>query len=174
MPTHLVTRINLDLLYPPFRDRVLTLLGNLHDSGKDYYITYGYRTFTEQNKLYAQGRLTPGPQVTKAQGGFSMHNYGIAIDVVFDLDPKKVGLQPSWTEKEYRPLFDEGDKLGLQVGVPNMSDFGHVQLPVREILHEPEGAFLSRLKKVYSAVTGPPETHLKPVWELLDQTKWFR
>lgn len=44
-------------------------------------ITSGFRSFEEQNKLYAQGRTTPGQIVTKAKGGESLHNYGVAYDV---------------------------------------------------------------------------------------------
>ena len=44
-------------------------------------ITQGLRTVEEQNKLYAQGRTTGGNIVTNAKGGYSMHNYGLAIDI---------------------------------------------------------------------------------------------
>lgn len=43
-------------------------------------ITDGFRTFDEQNKLYAQGRTTAGKIVTNAKGGQSYHNYGLAFD----------------------------------------------------------------------------------------------
>ena len=44
-------------------------------------ITQGLRTIREQDELYAQGRTKPGKIVTKAQGGSSWHNYGLAFDV---------------------------------------------------------------------------------------------
>lgn len=53
-------------------------------------ITSGYRSFAEQNKLYAQGRTAPGKIVTNAKGGQSNHNYGLAIDyVLLSADGKK-------------------------------------------------------------------------------------
>jgi len=39
-----------------------------------------FRSFEEQDALYAQGRTKPGPKVTEAPGGKSYHNYGLAID----------------------------------------------------------------------------------------------
>jgi len=42
----------------------------------------GMRTFEEQDALYAKGRTVPGKQVTKAPGGKSYHNYGLAFDAV--------------------------------------------------------------------------------------------
>eukprot|EP01136_Pigoraptor_vietnamica_P022607 Opistho-1_new@73943 len=47
-----------------------------------YRITQGLRTFEQQDALYAQGRTTPGEIVTKAKGGQSNHNYGLAFDIV--------------------------------------------------------------------------------------------
>jgi peptidoglycan L-alanyl-D-glutamate endopeptidase CwlK len=43
----------------------------------------GYRSFAEQERLYAQGRTTPGQIVTNARGGESLHQYGCAVDFVF-------------------------------------------------------------------------------------------
>lgn len=50
---------------------------------------YTLRTFAEQNTLYAQGRTrlfdSNGKRlgiVTKAKGGQSLHNYGLALDIV--------------------------------------------------------------------------------------------
>lgn len=51
-------------------------------------IVQGLRTFAEQNALYAQGRTTPGAIVTKARGGQSYHNYGLAIDFCLLVDGK--------------------------------------------------------------------------------------
>ncbi|MGM9477549.1 M15 family metallopeptidase [Pedobacter sp. GSP4] len=45
-------------------------------------IVQAMRTIAEQNALYNQGRTTPGNIVTKAKGGTSYHNYGLAVDVV--------------------------------------------------------------------------------------------
>lgn len=39
-----------------------------------------FRTFPEQDALYAQGRTKPGPKVTEAKAGHSYHNYGLAVD----------------------------------------------------------------------------------------------
>ncbi|OHA66816.1 MAG: hypothetical protein A3D59_00065 [Candidatus Wildermuthbacteria bacterium RIFCSPHIGHO2_02_FULL_47_17] len=50
--------------------------------GTQLRIMQGSRSIEEQNKLYAQGRTTPGNVVTNARGGESYHNYGRAIDVV--------------------------------------------------------------------------------------------
>ena len=51
-------------------------------------ISQGLRTFSEQNELYAQGRTKAGKKVTNAKGGQSIHNYGLAVDIVLIIDGK--------------------------------------------------------------------------------------
>lgn len=50
-------------------------------------IICGTRSYAEQDALYAQGRTRAGKRVTKARGGFSWHNFGLAWDFgVFSAD----------------------------------------------------------------------------------------
>lgn len=50
--------------------------------GVNVKIISGTRTYKEQNLLYRQGRFgNPGPIVTRARGGRSNHNFGIAWDI---------------------------------------------------------------------------------------------
>jgi peptidoglycan L-alanyl-D-glutamate endopeptidase CwlK len=64
---------------------------------------YTLRTFKEQDALYAQGRTqlfdAKGRRlgiVTKAKGGQSIHNYGLALDIVLIID----GKVASWDVKK--------------------------------------------------------------------------
>ena len=65
-------------------------------------IVQGLRTFPEQDALYAQGRTTPGPIVTNAKGGASLHNYGLAFDfaLLYDRDNNGSYEQLSWSLTE--------------------------------------------------------------------------
>lgn len=57
-------------------------LGRVLDGGINARIISGTRTYEQQNALYRQGRFgNPGPIVTKARGGFSNHNFGVAWDI---------------------------------------------------------------------------------------------
>ncbi len=56
------------------------------------------RTWAEQDKLYAQGRTSPGNIVTKAKGGESLHNFGLAIDVVEIKNGKAIWNNPNWNK----------------------------------------------------------------------------
>ena len=66
---------------------------------------YTLRTFAEQDALYAQGRTklfdTNGKRlgvVTKAKGGQSIHNFGLALDIVLIKDTNGDGTfeSASW------------------------------------------------------------------------------
>ena len=69
------------------------------------------RTWAEQDKLYAQGRTSPGNIVTKAKGGQSLHNFGLAIDVVEIKNGKAIWNNPNWNR-----VADLGKEIGFKWG----------------------------------------------------------
>lgn len=103
--------VNKDDLHPGLVAVIKLMLRKLEDDGGPFKVYSGLRTFAEQNELYAKGRTTGGNIVTKARGGQSMHNYGLAVDLApfnlmtpaeWDLhwpDPTKVDGQ-AWYDME--------------------------------------------------------------------------
>lgn len=84
-----ITLDRIQLLHPRVREEVGEIYHEICDAlrGKAFCrFAYTLRTFAEQDALYAQGRSKPGPIVTKAKGGQSYHNYGLAIDIVLVVD----------------------------------------------------------------------------------------
>jgi RHS repeat-associated protein len=73
--------------------------------------TDGFRTIEQQNKLYAQGRTEPGNRVTNARGGYSNHNFGLAIDVV-----PMVNGQANFESTQYPLIGRIGQSVGLEWG----------------------------------------------------------
>lgn len=71
-------------LSPEVRDAFIAFIVDAKElvaqNGLDYKVICGTRTFEEQAALYAKGRTAPGPKVTNAKPGSSMHNFGLAID----------------------------------------------------------------------------------------------
>jgi len=118
MPAANFARIDLDFIYPPFRDRLLEVNARLAARGHRFVATRGYASFVEQMALWTQGRMRPGKIVTHAKGGESQHNFGIAIDFVRDTDANTPQVEPSWDNKEYEPLIEELKLAGLHSGVP--------------------------------------------------------
>lgn len=92
------------LMHPKLRDEVYEIYDEICKELKGKSIcrfTYTLRTFAEQRELYAQGRTKAGKIVTKAREGFSLHNYGLALDIVLLLDRDKDGkyTEVSWDTK---------------------------------------------------------------------------
>ena len=76
-------------------------------------ITSGRRTMAEQQKLFDQGRVTPGNVVTNARPGESAHNFGLAFDFAF---LNAVG-RPSWPEDgPWAEAAAIGKRMGLSWG----------------------------------------------------------
>lgn len=142
----LTSRIDLDVLYPPFKEKYLQLLTNCQKRGATYYAISGLRSIPEQTELYAQGRTKPGKIVTNAKPGTSAHNYSIATDSCRDADLTRAGLQPDWDMPSYLILAEEAVKLGLESAYywASFKEGPHVQLP----LSKHDITFLD-LKKLY-------------------------
>jgi len=77
----------------------------------DLRVTDGFRSVEEQDKLYAKGRTAPGSIVTKAKGGQSNHNFGLAVDVV----PMENG-KLNWETKNWDLIGRIGESRGLEWG----------------------------------------------------------
>lgn len=71
-----------------FAKRLVTFEKKLDEHGIRVMMTDGFRSWQEQDKLYARGRTAPGPKVTNAKGGTSWHNFGLAADYAFVINGK--------------------------------------------------------------------------------------
>ncbi|QUL54361.1 M15 family metallopeptidase [Paenibacillus tritici] len=67
-------------LHPAVLAAATALIERSYACGVPILITQGLRTIAEQDALYAQGRTKAGAVVTNARGGYSYHNYGLAVD----------------------------------------------------------------------------------------------
>jgi peptidoglycan hydrolase-like protein with peptidoglycan-binding domain len=116
----------LDKVHPKLAQAVAAVINNLAAEGLKVEVTQGLRTFAEQDALFAQGRTKPGKKVTKARGGQSNHNYGLAIDLC-----PFIGTQPQWEdEKGFDRIGAAAKQQGLKWGGdwPNFPDRPHVEL----------------------------------------------
>src|SRR6185312_2708740 len=100
------------------------ILESKYRFGIDLRVTDGFRTVQQQDKLYEQGRKTPGNIVTYARGGYSNHNFGLAIDVV----PFENG-NLNWNTKNYPVIGLIGENRGLEWGHrwKRLDDIPHFQ-----------------------------------------------
>lgn len=84
---------------PTFANLLIELKKHFQEKGIECKYISGHRTYAEQDALYAKGRTAPGPIVTKARGGFSNHNFGVAVDVgLFLPDGRYLGDTPFYRD----------------------------------------------------------------------------
>ena len=90
----------------------------------DVRIYTAFRSWAEQDHLFAQGRWAPGNVVTNARGGDSYHNWGLA----FDAAPYENGVISNDSAKFIR-MGHLGEKVGLQWGgsFKSIVDYPHFQ-----------------------------------------------
>lgn len=130
-------RIRLTSLYPAFAAKLEQLVANLEarDPRFIFVATSGVRTYSEQDALYAKGRTASGMKVTNARGGYSPHNFNVAVDFTLHdgRGPYEGKLKPIYESPTYRVLGEEARKLGLEWGGDwkGISDEPHVQLPLK-------------------------------------------
>lgn len=133
---------NIGTLLPPVRELAKRHIEECAKQGIFIQITSGSRTYAEQDALYAQGN------VTKARGGYSNHNFGLAYDVTIDAlpDPK---LQPVWESPLYKKIGAIGKSLGLSWGGDwhSIVDEPHFELRPTWTRDMSEGAMITELRR---------------------------
>lgn len=77
------TNRRIKTLHPKIRCKVKDFINQVQSElNIKLRVTTALRTISEQNNLYTQGRTKPGKKVTWVKGGYSFHNYGLAIDII--------------------------------------------------------------------------------------------
>lgn len=128
-------------LHPVVAERAEVLRQRAAQIGIVIRFTDGFRSFEEQEALFAQGRTTAGNIVTNARGGESYHNYGLAVDyaieagpnVIWDLDYDGNGNGRSdWFE-----VAEIAKELGFSWGGDweSFKDYPHLQMDFGYTLH---------------------------------------
>ena len=111
---------DLQSLHPYFRDKVIELIRLCRLKGIDVAIVETYRTPTKQNEYKSMGR-----RYTRSRGGYSNHQYGLAVDIVPVMDSL-----PQWHNiKLWKKIGPIGERLGLRWGGRwrNLFDPGHFE-----------------------------------------------
>jgi len=123
-------------LHPVVMAAATVLIERCYSRGVPILITQGLRTIAEQDALYAQGRTEPGAVVTNARGGYSYHNFGLAVDFALLLPN---GSSVSWDMRldgnnnqiaDWQEVVKEAKVLGFEWGGDwtSFKDYPHFQM----------------------------------------------
>lgn len=126
---------DINLLHPLARQKALALQALCKQKGINIIISQTWRSKTEQDNLYAQGRTKPGKKITNAKYPFSAHCWGIGFDVAVWNDKDKDGkVDPGeidWSAEPYNTVGKLGKTLNLLWGgdFNSIKDRPHFQIP---------------------------------------------
>lgn len=98
---------DLNALHPYFHEKIIQLISICKSKGIELAIVESYRTIAKQNEY-----KTLGKKYTKAGGGHSKHQYGLAVDVVPVIDSVA-----QWDNARlWKKVGAIGEQLGLRWG----------------------------------------------------------
>ena len=140
-------------LHPRLQEKFKLLQKKCAQKGIKIRATECLRTAKEQDALYAKGRTAPGSKVTNARGrdAKSMHQWGVAVDIVIDMDADKDGdvdISDLYNVKLLNVVGKIGESIGLEWGGSwkSIVDKPHFQLP-------DWGSTPAKLKAMYGTPT---------------------
>lgn len=118
----------LENLNPWVYNGAIELIKRAYEEGIYVRIVQGYRSIEEQNALYAQGRTTKGQIVTQVHGGYSYHNYGLAVDFCLgneDMTEVYWDVNDQWWR-----VVEIAEELGFEAGArwTDFQDTPHIQM----------------------------------------------
>lgn len=126
------TEKNIATLLPQAQEKAREFMRLVRAKGINAKIIDGSRTHEQQQKLYNQGRTTPGDIVTNALPGRSWHNYAVAFDVgLFGDNGEYIEESPL-----YKMMGKIGESIGLEWGGSwggDLVDEPHYQLNPKKI-----------------------------------------
>lgn len=143
-------------LHPQVQNRVRKLIQNVYAVHQiQLVIVQSFRTYAEQDALYAQGRSNEGNIVTYAHGGESNHNFGLAVDVFPLWEDGKLHMAGKGVDaknvKILREIGETGKTAGLMWGGDwkgKKQDNPHFELNV--------GKTMSQLRQAVKEAGGDP------------------
>jgi peptidoglycan L-alanyl-D-glutamate endopeptidase CwlK len=130
MPLSAISLARLAPVHPKLASAIKQIDASAPDL--DIQVSQGIRTWAQQEIDYEQGRTTPGKIITNARGGFSWHQYGLAVDLLpEDITPG----QPDWdvNHPAWSRMVSLAESFGLVSGSEwhGLKDWPHVQLTGR-------------------------------------------
>ncbi|HEY3703686.1 MAG TPA: M15 family metallopeptidase [Terracidiphilus sp.] len=115
---------------PALAGKVRAAAATLEAAGTHLLVVSGLRTAAQQDALFAQGRTAPGQVVTNAPAGHSMHNYGLAVDIVPYISGESGDLNWRAHTPQFQAMVDALKAKGLAWGGDwiHFKDEDHFQL----------------------------------------------
>ncbi len=119
---------NMGAVHAVVKETTVEVIKKAYKEGINVQISCGYRSNAEQQRLFNQGRTTPGNIVTNAKPGQSLHNYGLAVDYFLT---NESGTTAIWTvNANWRRVAAIAKSLGFSWGGDwtGFVDYPHLEM----------------------------------------------
>ena len=142
-------------LHPQVRGLVRKFINDVYTAHQiQLVIVQDYRTYAQQDALYAKGRTASGSIVTNARGGQSNHNFALAVDIFPLWDDGKLHMDGKSDKKNIeilKKVAPVGKNIGLEWGGDwkSIVDNPHFQLKT--------GKTMSQLRQLTKDAGGNPQ-----------------
>lgn len=110
-----ISEARLQEVMPALADKVRQMATMLEQEGIVIRVVQGLRSWKQQDDLYAQGRTAPGKIVTNCKGGYSYHNFGMAVDCVPSTHGPDQPFDPDWNPAH--PTWKRMEQVGISLGL---------------------------------------------------------
>ena len=140
----------LQQLHPALRDVAIAAYNEAvaaTPTGVHPVIDQTLRSFEESDKLYQQGRTTPGPIVSNAKAGQSWHNYGLALDFHLQVNGKDVWPNHPEQDADWMTVVNIFKKHGFNWGGEfpgTFKDYPHLENKLGHTLAQLEEAYAAK------------------------------
>jgi hypothetical protein len=157
-----ISEQRLALCHPTLREKVQAAAKLCEAQGVYIRVVSGLRSYEEQDQLFFSCHHPDGtrdftkPWKTNARGGWSNHNFGMAVDVAPSMHGKNVPFDPDWNEVHpaFKIMIQELKAQGLEATESARALFRHRH--PRHIHHHTRRACRRTLK------TDQPSRHCCP------------
>ncbi len=153
---------NMGAVHAVVKETTLEVIKRAYKEGINVQISAGYRSNAEQQRLFNQGRTTPGNIVTNAKPGQSLHNYGLAVDYFLT---NESGTTAVWTvNANWRRVATIAKSLGFEWGGDwsGFVDYPHLQMTGGLSLAQLQAGQRPNLKSKVGNSTPAPSNPSKP------------
>ena len=97
-----VSMQRINTLNPKLISSATKVFEKCHRDKIPVYIVWGSRSIAEQDFMFRFGRTVPGNILTTSRGGYSAHNYGMALDFCLLFDKELMSWEDVYPRSYWR------------------------------------------------------------------------
>ena len=142
-------------LHPQVKNKIRKFINDVYKVHQiQLVIVQDYRTYAQQDAIYAEGRTKAGSIRTKAKGGQSNHNFALAVDVLPVWEDGKLHTTGKGVDEKNVSILKKVAPIGKKNGLAWGGDWQSIYDPMHFELNT--GLSMSQLRQAVANANGNP------------------